>query len=110
MIKVVFENWQWAGAATGLMIPLSQKGLIAFQFHGSKLPYYYTGLAMLLGTMAFMYVMERSKMGYYFKAIRENVDVASGLGVNRTAYKLIAIAVRAGITGMCGTFLASSLC
>ncbi len=106
MIKVVFENWQWAGAATGLMIPLSQKGLIAFQFHGSKLPYYYTGLAMLLGTMAFMYVMERSKMGYYFKAIRENEDVASGLGVNRTAYKLIAIAVSAGITGMCGTFLA----
>jgi branched-chain amino acid transport system permease protein len=106
MIKVVFENWQWVGAATGLMIPLANQGFASFQFHASKLPYYYTGLALLLLTLAFMYIMERSKMGYYFKAIRENEDVASGLGVNRTAYKLIAIAVSAGITGMCGTFLA----
>jgi branched-chain amino acid transport system permease protein len=106
MMKVVFENWQRVGAATGLMLPLGDEGLIHFQFHTTKLPYYYIGLAMLFAVIAFMRYMERSRLGYYFKAIRENEDVASALGVNRTAYKLIAIAISAGITGMCGTFLA----
>ncbi|MEA4883313.1 MAG: branched-chain amino acid ABC transporter permease [Clostridia bacterium] len=106
MIKVVFENWQRVGAATGLMLPLVDEGIVSFQFHTTKLPYYYIAFAMLLAVMAFMRVMERSRMGYYFKAIRENEDVASGLGVNKTAYKLIAIAVSAGVTGMCGAFLA----
>ncbi len=106
MIKVVFENWQRVGAATGLMLPLVDEGVANFQFHTTKLPYYYVAFAMLLAVIAFMRAMERSRMGYYFRAIRENEDVASGLGVNKTAYKLIAIAVSAGITGMCGTFLA----
>jgi branched-chain amino acid transport system permease protein len=106
MIKVLFENWQRVGAATGLMIPLAPEGFASFQFHTTKLPYYYIAFAMLLIVVAFMLVMERSKMGYYFRAIRENEEVASGLGVNRMAYKLLAIAISAGITGMCGTFLA----
>ncbi len=106
MMKVVFENWQRVGAATGLMLPLTKEGIINFQFHTVKLPYYYICLAMLFAVIAFMRYMERSRLGYYFKAIRENEDVASALGVNKTIYKLIAIGISAGITGMCGSFLA----
>lgn len=105
-MKVVFENWQTVGAATGLMLPLGTEGLRYFQFHTKKLPYYYIGLAMLFAVIAFMRYMERTRLGYYFKALRENEDVAGALGVNRTLYKLIAIGISAGITGMCGTFLA----
>jgi branched-chain amino acid transport system permease protein len=106
MIKVVFENWPQIGGATGIIIPMVKESFWSFQFHSSKVGYYYIALAMLYAVVAFMYFMERSKMGYYFKAIRENEEVATGLGVNKTVYKLIAIAVSAGITGMCGTFLA----
>lgn len=106
MIKVVFENWPQVGGATGIIIKMSKESLINFQFHSSKLGYYYITLAMLVIVCVFMYFMERSKMGFYFKAIRENEDVATGLGVNKTKYKLLAIAISAGITGMCGTVLA----
>ncbi|NLY51674.1 MAG: branched-chain amino acid ABC transporter permease [Firmicutes bacterium] len=106
VMKVLFENWERVGAATGLMLPLVKEGLSTFQFHTSKLPYYYIGLAMLGIIILFMRYMERSRLGYYFKAIREDEDVATALGINKTAYKLIAIAISAGITGMCGTFLA----
>ena len=106
VMKVLFENWERVGAATGLMLPLGKEGLVNFQFHTSKLQYYYIGLVMLGIIILFMRHMEKSRLGYYFKAIRENEDVASAMGINRTAYKLIAIAISAGITGMCGTFLA----
>lgn len=106
MIKVVFENWPKVGGATGIIIDMKKESFLNFQFHSSKLGYYYIALGMLVAVVAFMYFMERSKMGFYFKAIRENEEVATGLGVNKTAYKLIAIAISAGITGMCGTILA----
>ena len=106
MIKVVFENWPQVGGATGIIVPMTKEGFWRFQFHSSKLGYYYIVLAMLVIVVLFMYFMERSKMGFYFKAIRENEEVATGLGVNKTAYKLMAIAISAGITGMCGTILA----
>ncbi|HOA15230.1 MAG TPA: branched-chain amino acid ABC transporter permease [Bacillota bacterium] len=106
MIKVVFENWPQVGGATGIIVPMTKEGFWNFQFHSSKLGYYYIVLAMLVLVVAFIYFMERSKMGFYFKAIRENEEVATGLGVNKTLYKLIAIAISAGITGMCGTILA----
>ncbi len=106
MIKVVFENWPQVGGATGIIIDMTKESFLNFQFHSSKLGYYYIALGMLVAVVTFMYFMERSKMGFYFKAIRENEEVATGLGVNKTAYKLIAIAISAGITGMCGTILA----
>jgi branched-chain amino acid transport system permease protein len=105
-MKVVFENWQYVGAARGIIHPLHQEGFLAFQFHTTKLPYYYIMLGLLVLTVIGMHLMERSKLGYYFKAIRENEDVAGGLGVNRTRYKLVAIGLSAFITGVCGSFLA----
>ncbi|MGE5552974.1 MAG: branched-chain amino acid ABC transporter permease [Betaproteobacteria bacterium] len=105
-MKVVFENWQYVGAARGIVHPIRDEGLLNFQFHTTKLPYYYIILAMLVLTLIGMYLMEKSKLGYYFKAIRENEDVASGLGVNKTYYKLVAIGLSAFITGICGSFLA----
>jgi branched-chain amino acid transport system permease protein len=106
VMKILFENWQRVGAATGLMLPLKKEGWANFQFHTEKLPYYYIALAMLFAVIAFMRYMERSRLGYYFKAIREDEGAATALGINKTVYKLIAIAISAGITGMCGTFQA----
>lgn len=105
-MKVIFENWEYVGAARGIIHPLKEEGLLAFQFHTTKLPYYYIILAMLVVTLIGMYLMERSRLGYYFKAIRENEEVATGLGVDRTRYKLVAIGLSAFITGVCGSFLA----
>ncbi len=85
---------------------MTKEGFWNLQFHSSKLGYYYIALTLLVAVVVFMYIMERSKMGFYFKAIRENEEVATGLGVNKTAYKLIAIAISAGITGVCGSLLA----
>jgi branched-chain amino acid transport system permease protein len=50
--------------------------------------------------------MERSKIGHVLKAIRDDEDAARSLGFSPLRYKLIAMAVSAGVLGFCGTFYA----
>jgi branched-chain amino acid transport system permease protein len=66
--------------------------------------YYY--IILLLAVAAFFAVKEvvKSKLGYYFVAIREDQDAAESLGINTTIYKTIALCLSAVITGLAGAF------
>src|SRR5512135_3392796 len=52
IVRIVFNNWKLVGAAEGLMIPMAAPGLATFQFHQTKLPYYYIALGLLLVALA----------------------------------------------------------
>lgn len=54
----------------------------------------------------FVVWMERSKIGHVLKAIRDDEDAARSLGFSPLRYKLIAMAISAGVLGFCGTFYA----
>ena len=43
---LLFHNWDWAGAATGIEIPVRGDSWLKFQFPRSKLPYFYFALAL----------------------------------------------------------------
>jgi branched-chain amino acid transport system permease protein len=106
IIRIVFNNWQLVGAAEGLTIPMLKESLVHFMFHSSKLPYYYIMLAFLLLAVAVCYWVSTSKMGYYFRAIKESHEIAQVLGVNVVRYRLLAIMISAFLTSMAGTFYA----
>ena len=91
--------------AQGLMVPLKGNAPALFQFDG-KVPYYYIILAMLVAVMAVTWWMERSRMGFYLKAIRADQDAAEALGVNSTRYLLSAMAVSSFLTALGGSFYA----
>jgi branched-chain amino acid transport system permease protein len=55
--------------AQGISVPLKGHSPWLFQF-GSKVHYYYIIIGMLLLVMAITYWMERSRVGFYLKAIR----------------------------------------
>jgi len=94
------------GAAEGLTIPMLPESLVNFMFHSSKLPYYYIMLSFLLLAVAVCYWVSTSKMGYYFRAIKESHEIAQVLGVNVVRYRLFAIMISAFLTSMAGTFYA----
>ena len=75
-------------------------------FHSSKLPYYYIILAFLLLAVAVCHWVSTSKMGYYFRAIKESHEIAQVLGVDVVRYRLYAIMISAFLTSMAGTFYA----
>ncbi len=106
IIRIIFNNWQTVGAAEGLTIPMLKESLAHFMFHSSKLPYYYIILAFMLLAVGVGRWVSTSKMGYYFRAIKESHEVAQVLGVNVVRYRLYAIMISAFLTSMVGTFYA----
>jgi branched-chain amino acid transport system permease protein len=106
IVRIVFTNWQMVGAAEGLTIPILKESLANFMFHSSKLPYYYIILAFLLLALAVCRRVSMSKMGYYFRAIKESHEIAQVLGVDVVRYRLYAIMISAFLTSMAGTFYA----
>jgi branched-chain amino acid transport system permease protein len=91
--------------AQGLSVPLKGHAPALFQFEG-KVPYYYIIIAMLVAVMAITWWMERSRMGFYLKAIRADQDGAEAVGVNSTRYLLSAMAVSSFLTALGGSFYA----
>jgi len=106
IMQVALINLNAVGGAAGMLVPILQESLWNLEFHSSKVPYYYVGLAMLgLAIAACMYV-DRSKMGYYFRTIKESEIVAESLGIDAVRYKLIAMAMSAVLCSMVGTLYA----
>jgi branched-chain amino acid transport system permease protein len=106
IVRTHFNNWKLVGAAEGMTLPMLEESFENFMFHSSKLPYYYIMLVFLIISLVVCYIVATSKMGYYFRAIKESHDVAKVLGINVVWYRLIAIMISAFLTAMVGTFYA----
>jgi len=105
IVQIIFTNWEYAGAAVGLTMPMDQQGWGVFIF-ASKVPYYYIALGLLLVTLAANYAIEKSYLGYYFRAIKDEPDAARSLGVNLSTYKQVAFAVSSFFTALGGSLYA----
>jgi len=105
IVQIIFTNWEYAGAAVGITIPMDQQGWGAFIF-SSKVPYYYIALGLLLITLLVNYLIEKSYLGYYFRAIKDEPDAARSLGVSLSKYKQIAFAVSSFFTALGGSLYA----
>jgi len=106
IVAILFLNWKLMGGAIGLFLPLLEESFLNFEFHSSKAPYYYVILGMLVITVFIAWWIERSKLGYYFRAIKNDPDAARSLGIDLTRYKLIAMVISAALTAAAGTFYA----
>ncbi len=106
IVRISFNNWEMVGAAEGLTIPMGKGGLANFVFNASKLPYCYIIMIFLLLALAVGRLVSTSKMGYYFRAIKESHEIAQVLGVDVVRYRLYAIMISAFLTSMAGTFYA----
>ena len=106
-VKTIVQRWDLVGAGTGLWLPIVRDNpWLDFQFNESKLPYYFIALGFLIVGCAAVWRLDHSRAGYFFRAIREDPDAASSLGVNITLYKSMAFMLSAALMAMAGTFYA----
>src|SRR5699024_11505174 len=73
----------WRGLTNGSMgvnIPF-QPGFSNMIFKEYEI-YYWLALVLFLASLACMYWIDRTKVGYYLRAIREDQDSAQTLGIN----------------------------
>jgi branched-chain amino acid transport system permease protein len=105
MLRVVAVNTRAVGSSLGLVIPSREAAPANFVFAG-KLPYYYVILAMALAAVWITRRLERSKLGFALRAIRDNEDAAEAAGVDALGMKLRAMALSSFLTALGGTFYA----
>jgi branched-chain amino acid transport system permease protein len=72
----------------------------------SRVPYYYTMLAVLIVCMLLMYWLANSRIGLFLRAIREDEEAAAARGVDVVRYKIITFVVTSMVAGIAGGFFA----
>jgi branched-chain amino acid transport system permease protein len=68
--------------------------------------FYYVILAMTVLAFVICHALLRSRVGYFWQAIREDEQAARSLGIATFRYKMYAILVSSGLTAPAGVFYA----
>ena len=105
--RIITLNTEAMGGALGLYITFTGNPW-QLQFQDNR-AYYYVALALMLLATGVVALVERSRLGAYLVAIREDEDAAEALGVDTFRYKLCAIVLSAFLTGLGGAFYANYL-
>ncbi|MGQ9910345.1 MAG: branched-chain amino acid ABC transporter permease [Candidatus Flexifilum sp.] len=101
VVRVVALNLTITGQAVGIFgIP---------QPFDTPFEYILISLPLLILSMAFVYRLERSRVGRAFAALREDELAAAAMGVNPTRYKVLAFVLGAMLAGMVGAINAHML-
>ncbi len=116
IVLVLVSNWEYVGGAVGLSIPFVRgpdrrptDSWAFLQFNEGRAPYFYVALALVALATGVAVAVERSKVGYYLRAIKNDQQAARALGVDVLRYKLVALVVSAALTAALGTFYAQYL-
>jgi len=103
VLKLLLLNWEYAGRATGIYITVVRDDVWNMAFVDRK-PYLYIALGLLLAVLAANYAIQRSRLGYFLAAVRENAQAAEALGINESRVKTIAIVASGTLAGALGAF------
>ncbi len=79
---------------------------LANMIFASRESYVYLAGGFLLLVMAVAFVLDRSYVGYYLRAIRDNQEAAEAAGISVRRYKLLGLLVSTFLTSLGGTILA----
>lgn len=102
----LFMIWDTIGGALGLDYPILPDGWKNFSWSDTKNGYYLGALAIFILVFSVVRWIEKNRMGYYLRAVREGQETAESLGVNSTVVKLSAMALSASLAALCGAFFA----
>jgi len=102
LIRLLVGTWDFLGAAIGLQGPAVGRGWWDLTFR-SELPYYYMFLGVLALLLGITYAMQRSRFGYYLRAIKASERAARSLGVAVRQVKLRALMLSAAFTSVAGS-------
>ena len=68
--------------------------------------FYYVMLVLTVAAFVLCHALLKSRVGFYWLAIREDEAAARSLGINTFRYKMYAVVISAGMTAVAGVFFA----
>lgn len=113
IVQPIGATWEFINGSRGVFVPMRVPkdildAVLTLQFAGRTkgIGYYYLALVFLALTLWVCRAVERSKLGYYFRAIRDDQDGAECIGISSRLYKVIARCVTAAVYAAGGVLYA----
>jgi branched-chain amino acid transport system permease protein len=106
LVFLFFRNEEWLTGGTFGISGIPRPSLFGIALDGA-LPFFYCVYASTILSGLLLAVILRSPWGRAFACLRDNPIRAESLGINITAYTLLAFAIGAAYAGMGGVYFAS---
>jgi branched-chain amino acid transport system permease protein len=93
-VQALLQNWDWAGGASGLALPIDNvpSGALLFQ----------VAVVVAALAMALALFVKHSRFGLRMAAVRDDEHAAAGLGVSVYRHRLVALVVTSAFIGLAG--------
>jgi branched-chain amino acid transport system permease protein len=105
--RIGFDHFTWIGGSSGFFLPVAKYAYNdLWNLRGNPAMFYYLMLALTAAAFVLCHLLLRSRVGYYWQAIREDEDAARSLGINTFRYKMLSVTISAGMTALAGVFFA----
>lgn len=110
IIRLSAQNFGWLGASEGISGIKRPPSFGPVKFSALENRWYWVfGLVLILLLVFGLSLLENSRVGRAWNAIREDEDAAELMGVPTFTFKLWAFAIGAAIGGLAGAFYAGKL-
>jgi branched-chain amino acid transport system permease protein len=105
--RVGFEHLTWTGATAGLFLPVAQyANNDVWNLRGHPVMFYYVLLGATVLALIACRALMRSRIGYFWLAIREDEQAARAVGIDTFRYKMMAVMISAGMAAFAGVIYA----
>jgi len=105
--RIGFDHLSWVGGSSGLFLPVAQFSRNElWHLRGHPLMFYYLMLALAALALIVCRGLLRSRLGFYWQAIREDEPAARALGIDTFRCKMIAVVISAAMTSVGGVVFA----
>ena len=103
---VALTEYDYTGGSNGLSL---RRLIDIADVDAARQVEYYLMFALLVVTLAAMYLAANSRIGLFLRAMREDEDAASALGVNVVRYKILIFVFTSMIVGLAGAVFYSDV-
>jgi branched-chain amino acid transport system permease protein len=114
-VRLAFLNGgELTGGASGIpIIPLPDQvalfGLVlipSFEAVNTHRAFYYLAACLLILTLAVMWRIDTSRLGWIFRSLQQNEDLATSIGIDIARYRVLAYAICCFFGGVGGSYFA----
>jgi len=103
---VMLTEYDYTGGSNGLSL---RRLIDMADVDAARQIEYYIMLGLLVVSLLLMYIVANSRIGLFLRAMREDEDAASALGVNIVLYKVLIFVFTSMIVGLAGAVFYSNV-
>ncbi|HEY6025117.1 MAG TPA: branched-chain amino acid ABC transporter permease [Pseudolabrys sp.] len=105
--RVGFDHLSWTSGSSGLFLPVAQyTHNDIWHLRGHPVMFYYVLLVATVLAFIVCRLLLQSRVGYFWRAIREDEEAARSAGIDTFHYKMLAVVISAAMTSFAGVIYA----